>query len=413
MNEKMRKLLDQINAKKAEVQKLAEEEKLEEAKKAKDELVKMQEKFDLLSDLEEDKQTGTKGQVLDQVHKGTAKTPGGNPVQKDKASVVKSFVNIIKAGFFHEQPADEDIAVYQDALTSSTTPNETGEKGIGITIPEDIRTDIIELRRSDDNLEQYVNVEGVTTSSGTRNIEVDAESVPFDNVEEGAEFPEMNEPTFRQIKYNIKKMGGILKITAELLEDTAANIMAYVNRWIAKKTKATRNMMILKKLNEMTAGKEVAITDVDSLKDIFNVTLDPAIASTSIVITNQDGFNYLDKLKDSDKKYILQQDPTQRTKGKMLFGEYRIIIMSKKVLKSTEVKGDGGKVTAYKYPVFCGDLKEAVTLFDRNVMSIDMNDKAAGLWEKDMTGIKVRDRFDVESVDDDAVIKGEITVAAK
>ena len=36
MNEKMRKLLDQINAKKAEVQKLAEEEKLEEAKKAKD-----------------------------------------------------------------------------------------------------------------------------------------------------------------------------------------------------------------------------------------------------------------------------------------------------------------------------------------------------------------------------------------
>ena len=46
-------------------------------------------------------------------------------------------------------------------------------------------------------------------------------------------------------------------------------------------------------------------------------------------------------------------------------------------------------------------------------MSIDMNDKAAGLWEKDMTGIKVRDRFDVESVDDDAVIKGEITVAAK
>ena len=123
MNEKLRKLLDQINAKKAEVQKLAEEEKLEEAKKAKDELVKMQEKFDLLSDLEEDKQTGTKGQVLDQVHKGTAKTPGGNPVQKDKASVVRSFVNIIKAGFFHEQPADEDIAVYQDALTSSTTPN--------------------------------------------------------------------------------------------------------------------------------------------------------------------------------------------------------------------------------------------------------------------------------------------------
>lgn len=49
--------------------------------------------------------------------------------------------------------------------------------------------------------------------------------------------------------------------------------------------------------------------------------------------------------------------------------------------------------------------KEAITLFDRNVITIDMNDKAAGLWEKDMTGIKVRDRFDVQPVDDGAIIK--------
>ena len=32
------------------------------------------------------------------------------------------------------------------------------------------------------------------------------------------------------------------------LEDTASNIMAYINKWIAKKTKATRNAMILKVL---------------------------------------------------------------------------------------------------------------------------------------------------------------------
>ena len=54
--------------------------------------------------------------------------------------------------------------------------------------------------------------------------------------------------------------------------------------------------------------------------------------------------------------------------------------------------------------MYIGDLKEAITLFDRNVMTIDMNDKAAGLWEKDMTGIKVRDRFDVQPVDEAAVI---------
>jgi HK97 family phage major capsid protein len=220
----------------------------------------------------------------------------------------------------------------------------------------------------------------------------------------------MDEPKFKQVNYKIKKKGGILKITAELFEDTAANIMAYINKWIAKKTKATRNAMILKVLNTVTAGKEVVVSNIDSLKDIFNEKLDPAIAATSIVVTNQSGFNYLDKLKDSDGNYILQKDPTQKTKGKLLFGEYQIVKLSKKTLASTPILDTDGKtVKGYKHPIYCGDLKEAITLFDRNVLTIDLNDKGTGLWDKDMTGVKVRDRFDVQPVDEEAVIKGEIT----
>lgn len=453
MNKEMQKLLKAINDKKNEVKSLVAEGKLDKAKTAKEELKTLQEKFDLLFDLDEEEHE----EIEDKVAAGKAKTISGG--KADKKNLVKSFVNIIKAGFFHREPDEDDVKVYKDALTSDATPDDDGESGIGITIPDDIRTDIIELRRSDDNLEQYVNVEGVTTKTGTRNIEVDAESVPFDNVDEAADFPEMDEPTFKPVKYAIKKKGGILKMTAELLEDTAANIMAYINKWIAKKTKATRNMVILKVANAMTAGKEVTISNIDSLKDIFNETLDPAIAATSMVITNQSGFNYLDKLKDSDGNYILQKDPTQKTKGKLLFGEYPIVKLSKKILKSvgiynptfaitnakltidgtaTEVAAAntsdvqsytvnesgcyvvkvGGnshtttvkaKIAGYKHPVFCGDMKEAITLFDRNVMTIDMNDKGAGLWEKDMTGIKVRDRFDVQPVDEGAIVKGEIT----
>ena len=94
----------------------------------------------------------------------------------------------------------------------------------------------------------------------------------------------------------------------------------------------------------------------------------------------------------------------------MLFGEYRIVKLSKKTLKSTPImNSDDHTIDGYKHPVFCGDLKEAITLFDRNVLTIDLNDKGAGLWDKDMTGLKVRDRFDVQAVDKDAVIKGEIT----
>ena len=403
MNKEMQKLLKAINDKKNEVKSLVNDGKLDKAKEAKEELRELQEKFNLLFDLEDEERDGIK----DKVAEGAAKIIGGE--KADKKNVVKAFVNIIKAGFLKTEPDEEDVKVYKDALTSTVQPD-ADEKGIGVTIPEDIRTEIIELRRSDDNLEQYVNVESVATKSGTRNIEVDADSTPFDNVDEAADFPGMDEPKFRQIEYKVKKKGGILKLTAELLEDTAQNIMAYINKWIAKKTKATRNMMILKVLNAITDGKEVVVSNIDSLKDIFNEKLDPAIAATSIVITNQSGFNYLDKLKDKDGNYILQKDPTQKTKGKLLFGEYPIIKLSKKTLASTEILGEDQKtITGYKHPVFCGDLKEAITLFDRNVLTIDMNDKAAGLWEKDMTGIKVRDRFDVQAVDEDAVVKGEIT----
>lgn len=404
MNKEMQKLLRQINDKKNEVKSLVADGKLDKARTAKEELKTLQEKFDLLFDLDEEEHE----EIEDKVNRGTAKTVGGEKV--DKKNLVKAFVNIVKAGFLHVEPEEADVKVYKDALTSDATPNDEGQQGIGVTIPEDIRTDIIELRRSPDNLEQYVNVEGVTTKTGTRNIEVDAESTPFDNVDEAADFPEMDEPVFEPIEYKIKKKGGILKMTAELLEDTAANIMAYINKWIAKKTKATRNAMILKVMNSMTAGKEVVVSNLDSLKDIFNEQLDPAVAATSIVITNQSGFNFLDKLKDSDGNYILQKDPTLQTKGKLLFGEYPIVKLSKKTLKSTPIlAADEKTVTGYKHPVFCGDLKEAITLFDRNVLTIDINDKGTGMWEKDLTGIKVRDRFDVQPVDKGAVVKGEIT----
>lgn len=405
MNKKeMEKFLNQINAKKQEVKNLTDADKIDEAKKAKKELIEMQDKFNLLYDLDEEDQD----HIENQVKNGTAKQVGGE-VKPDKKNLVKSFVNIVRAGFLGTEPDAKDVEVYKDAISSDITPGSNSELGIGITIPEDIRTDIIELRRSADNLEQYVNTEGVTTKSGTRNIEVDAESVPFDNVDEAKDFPEMDEPKYKQIKYAIKKKGGILKITAELLEDTAANIMAYINKWIAKKTKATRNAMIIKVMDAMTKGKEVTVENLDRLKDIFNEELDPAIAEAAIIITNQSGYNYLDKLKDKDGNYILQKDPTLQTKGKLLFGEYPIIKLSKKTLKSEKImNSDGHTVDGYKHPVYCGDLKSAITLFDRNVLSIDMNDKGAGLWDKDMTGIKVRDRFDVQPVDEAAIIKGQI-----
>lgn len=397
MNKELRELLNQINAKKAEAKKLANENKIEEAKAAKEELINLQAKFDVLYDLEDE----AENQIKDDIENDNVTVISG-AVNKAK-EVGNAFVNAIKAGLTKTPVAEKDMQILKNSMKEGT------EADGGLTVPQDIQTSIKELRRSQDALENLVNVETVSTETGTRVIEKAADQTPFDNVDEEAEFPEASTPQFAKISYKVKKKGGILKVTRELLQDTAENVLGYLRRWIAKKSKATRNALIVNKISEITNTKEVAIKGLDDLKDIFNVKLDPAIAVTSGILTNQNGFNWLDKLKDSDGKYVLQPNPTNLTQ-KLLFGVYPVTVVSNKVLASKGV-GSVGEETAWKHPFICGDLKEAITIFDRENMTIEMSTEAGDLWGKDQTGIKVRERLDIQTVDAKAIVKAEVEIA--
>lgn len=387
MSKEMRELLNKINAKKAEIKALVADGKIEDATSAKEELKDLQKSFDILADLDDDDAQNAQ----ENAQKGTAQTAAGE--KNGLAKQVKAFTNAIKAAWKKTDISPEDKEIL-NAMSEGS-----GEDG-GLTVPKDIKAKIKELRRSEDALETLVNVEHVTTNSGSRVIEREADQTPFDNIDEAAEFPDVSTPQFENVDYKIKKKGGILKVTQELLSDTAENIMNYLKKWIAKKAKATRNFMIIAKIKEICKGLEVTVTGLDNLKDIFNVMLDPAIALGAVVVTNQSGFNFLDKLKDEKGNYILQKDPTQATK-KLLFGEYLVVKLSNKTLQNIDGKA----------PIICGDLKEAITIFDRETLTIDISNLAAGMWERDQTGIKVRERLDIQTVDTGAVVMGLATVS--
>lgn len=388
MNEELKKLLDSIKAKKQEVRDLCKAGKIEDAAKAKDELKELQAQFDLLYDLEQDKLEDAQRQAAG----GTAKK-----IVDQTKRAAGAFVNAIKAAVGKGDLSEDD----KEILNSM---NEGTDEDGGLTVPQDIRTKVKELRRSEDALETLVNVERVTTLSGSRVIERHADQTPFDNVDEAAEFPEVSTPQFKKIDYKVKKKGGILKVTQELLSDTAENIIAYLKKWITKKAKATRNFMIVAKIREITKDAEVPVETLDDLKKIFNILLDPAIAITAGVVTNQDGYNWLDTLKDKDGKYILQPDPTKPT-ATLLFGKYPVKKVSNKTMPSVTISG------GYKAPIVCGDLKEAITIFDRETLTIDISSSAGDLWKTDQTGIKVRERLDIQSVDGEAIIMAEHTIA--
>lgn len=391
MNKKLRALLDSINAKKQEVQDLAEAGKLTEAQTAKDELQQLQQKFDLLADVMDAKQTNAGAephQVIDQ--------QDFTPKQCRSA-----FAALIKAQFAVKRKGGtpEDYLSDQEKQIVNKMAEGTDADG-GLTVPQDLQTAIKELKRSLIALEDHVNVENTTVNKGRRVIEKDAARTAWAAVDEAAAFTEADTPTLQAVDYTIKKYGGIMKLTSELLADTAENLLEFLTKYCAKKSTATRNAKILAAFDTAAGESPITIADVDGLKDVFNVTLDPEVALSAEVFTNQDGFNFMDKLKDKDGHYILQPNPMDKT-SRLLFGAYPVTVLSNKALKSDASKGA---------PIYMGDGHEAVTLFDREKMTIEANPNV--YWSSDEMGCKVRDRFDVQVVDSAAMAKGFLKAAA-
>ena len=391
MNKKLRALLDSINAKKKEVQDLAEAGKLTEAQAAKDELQQLQQKFDLLADVMDTKQASA-GEEPHQVIDQQEFTP---------KQCRSAFAALIKAQFAAKRNGDtpENYMSDQEKQIINQMSEGTDADG-GLTVPQDLQTAIKELKRSRVALEDHVNVENTAVNKGRRVIEKDAAITAWPAVDEAADFTEGNTPTLQVVDYTIKKYGDIMKLTNDLLADTAENLLTFLAKYCAKKSTATRNAKILAAFDTAAGESPATISDVDGLKDVFNVTLDPEVALNAEVITNQDGFNFLDRLKDKNGDYILQPDPMKKT-GKLLFGSYPITVLSNKALKTDTSKGA---------PIYMGDGHEAVTLFDREKMTIEANPNV--YWTSDTMGCKVRDRFDVQVVDSAAMAKGFLKAAA-
>ena len=274
----------------------------------------------------------------------------------------------------------------KNMVTSGTTD---GAGNGGLTIPTDIQTAIHTLVRQYASLQNLVNVESVSTTSGSRVYEKLVDITPLKNLDdESATIGDNDDPELTLIKYAIKRYAGITTVTNSLLKDTAANILAWLSTWIARKVVVTRNQAILAVMNK--ASKKPTIVKFDDVKDLENNTLDPAIETTSTFVTNQSGYNVLSKVKDAEGRYMLQRDVTQP--DQYLLDDKPVTVIADKLLP--DVSGS--------HPLYFGDFKQAITLFDRENMELMSTNVGGGSFETDTTKIRVIDRFDVQLVDDGA-----------
>lgn len=390
---KLRELIAKKNALAAEALALVKEGKNDEAESKKLEIENLNKSIELLVAIEDEAEK--------------------NPIENDaKPTVAKKaeynadvFINLFQNGINPTRyQLTEEATVIKNAFTedaNTVATQDAAPSGASIALPVDVQNEIIEIRKSFPNLENLVTTERVGYVSGSRIVELNSSLSPFPSVDEGEIFPDAPKPGFKKVKYDVKKYGDILKFTYEMVQD-APQVLSYVKRWFAKRGVATRNALILAALDaEYATPKE--ISDIDGFKDVINVEIPVAEALSISIVTNQDGFNALDKMKDIDGNYILEKDPTLKTKGKLLFGKHPILILDNAILP-TRVDGENKHA-----PVYIGDLNEAVRVFDREQGTIDFNDQGT-TWNADIIQMKGRERLDVKVVDPTAVVKAEITL---
>lgn len=377
MNKKLLELLDQINAKKVEVQNLAEAGNIEAAQAAKDELIAMQNKFNLLKDVLDP-------EVMEPQNLTPVTGPTVPPTVEPKSSVAE-FANAARHGF-------------RNATMVEGTPADGG-----YTVPEDIQTRINEYRDAKASLISLVDVENVTTNKGQRTFKKRAQQTGFTKVTEGGKIGAGKTPQFERISYTIDKYAGYFPVTNELLADSDANIVSALIQWIGDESRVTRNKLILA---ELAKQDKTPIASLDDIKKAMNVTLGQAFKPTSRIVTNDDGLQWLDTLKDADGKYLLQPNPADPMQMRLCAGATTIPV--------TVVPNADLPTNTQKIPVIIGDLKEAVKFFDRNQMSITSSNIAAigtlNAFESDLTLFRAIEREACVLKDKKAFVYGEITV---
>lgn len=370
MNKKMREIKAQIEVLNEEANKLFDAKNLKEA----------EDKIAEIDNLEREYK------IAERLFKGEKAEVSDEAVAKSKVvDKVKNFADNIKK-------------------VRNSMNETTGTEG-GYTVPEDVSTDIEHLREAKFSLEQLVSVESVSTMSGKRTYKKRSSQTGFTKVGEGGKIGQNATPKFDRYSYSIDKYAGILPVTNELFEDTDANIYNELTQWIADESRVTRNKLILEAINTKEA---VALTGLDDIKKALNVTLGQAFKATSVIITNDDGLQYLDTLKDNDEKYVLSASPSDPMKMVLSAGATTVPV---RVIPNADLA-----TTENKVPFIIGDLKEGIKFFDRKRLNIVTSNVAVAgelnAFEEDLTLFRAIEREDVVVRDADAFVNGYITVSA-
>lgn len=249
-----------------------------------------------------------------------------------------------------------------------------------VLVPVEVSTNVLELKNGQVDLSKYVSKEAVGTGQGKFPVAKRAQAILATKTEL-EEIAAINDPLFLEVDYKCQTRIGQIAFSNEILEDAQIDVVAYAERQMQRMVVNTNNKNIMDVLKTFDSKDA---SNADELKRIVNVDLDPELDVK--IIMNQDAYQVIDTMKDSNGRYLLQ-DSMASASGKMLFGK-EVILVSNKVA-ATEPSKAGF--------IWIGDLKEAVFMAQRNEISAEW-DK----FDRYSKGLAVGIRSDYKKIDGEA-----------
>ena len=248
----------------------------------------------------------------------------------------------------------------------------------GALIPEELL--VLEKKPEDVvDLRNYVKVVTVNSSNGKYPV-ISKSGGKMNTVEELAQNPQLANPQINEVDYKVATRRGYIPISQEAIDDAEYDVVDIIAEEIESQSVNTTNSDIAEVLKSATA-KEV--TGLDGLKDLVNKGIKRVYAIKFYLTASL--FAELDKLKDKNGRYLLQDSITAAS-GKTLFGK-EVVVLDDDIIGTAEGDLKG----------FVGDAKAFAKFFDRKRVSVEWIDNQ--IYGKLLAGII---RYDVEKADEDA-----------
>ncbi|MBX5315961.1 phage major capsid protein [Staphylococcus caprae] len=278
-----------------------------------------------------------------------------------------------------EQETNEAVKGFAEYMKSKGAKRDNVKSDdVGVTIPEDIQYQPNKEVKTVQDLSELVQKTKVSTASGKYPI-LKRANAKFNTVAELEKNPELARPEFETINWEVETYRGAIPISQEALDDSVVNLTQIVSENINEQKINTLNEKIGTVLK---AFKPTTVTNVDDLKAIINVKLDPGYERQ--IICTQSFYQAVDTLKDKNDRYLLN-DSIINTSGNTLLG------MNVTVVRD-DLLGANGDALA-----FIGDVKRGVLFADRTDISVQWIENE--IYGKYLMGAF---RFDVKQADKNA-----------